>query len=41
MDGDRRGHRGWSVIVSYSLVCAGTQLLWLTYAPIDTQSAHF
>ncbi|MGA8745772.1 MAG: MFS transporter [Solirubrobacterales bacterium] len=40
-DTDRGSSRGWGVIVSYSLVCAGTQLLWLTYAPIDTESAHF
>jgi predicted MFS family arabinose efflux permease len=32
---------GWSVIVAYALVCAGTQLLWLTFAPIDTGSAHY
>jgi Na+-transporting methylmalonyl-CoA/oxaloacetate decarboxylase beta subunit len=23
---------GWSVIVAYALVCAATQVLWLTYA---------
>jgi predicted MFS family arabinose efflux permease len=28
------------VIVAYSLVCAGTQLLWLTYAAITTESAR-
>ncbi len=28
------------MIVAYSLVCAGTQLLWLTFAPITTESAH-
>jgi predicted MFS family arabinose efflux permease len=33
--------RGWPVIVAFSLVCAGTQLLWLTYAPIDTGTAHY
>jgi len=33
-------HRGWQVIVAYSLVCAGTQLLWLTFAPITTESAR-
>jgi len=36
-----RTSRGWSVIVAYSFVCAGTQLLWLTYAPIDTDTAHY
>ncbi len=30
---------GWKVILAYTLVCAATQLLWLTYAPITTQSA--
>jgi predicted MFS family arabinose efflux permease len=34
-------HRGWPVVASYAAVCAGTQLLWLTYAPIDTGSAHY
>ncbi len=37
-EGGRRG--GWGVIVSYALVCAGTQVLWLTYAAIDTDTAH-
>ncbi|HEX3735719.1 MAG TPA: MFS transporter [Solirubrobacterales bacterium] len=36
-----RPRSGWPVIVAYSLVCAGTQLLWLTYAPIDTGTAHY
>lgn len=35
----RRGG-GWRVIVAYGLVCAGTQLLWLTYAAITTETAH-
>ncbi len=30
---------GWPVVVAYAVVCAGTQLLWLTFAPIDTASA--
>ena len=30
---------GWTVIVAYSLVCAATQVLWLTYAAITTESA--
>lgn len=29
------------MVVAYAAVCAGTQLLWLTYAPIDTGSAHY
>jgi predicted MFS family arabinose efflux permease len=32
-------HRGWRVVVAYALVAAATQVLWLTYAPIDTASA--
>jgi len=32
---------GWRVIVAYALVCAATQLLWLTYAAITTESARF
>ncbi|HEX4435693.1 MAG TPA: MFS transporter [Solirubrobacteraceae bacterium] len=31
---------GWRVVIAYSLVCAATQLLWLTYATITTESAH-
>lgn len=34
-------HRGWPVVAAFSAVCAGTQLLWLTFAPIDTGSAHY
>lgn len=37
-DGEQRG---WLVVAAFSAVCAGTQLLWLTYAPIDTGSAHY
>jgi predicted MFS family arabinose efflux permease len=35
---DRTG--GWGVIVAYALVCAATQVLWLTYAAITTETAH-
>ncbi len=31
---------GWRVIVTYSLVCAATQVLWLTYAAITTETAR-
>lgn len=31
---------GWRVIVAYSLVCAATQVLWLTFAAITTETAH-
>jgi predicted MFS family arabinose efflux permease len=36
----RQGASGWRVIVAYSLVCAGTQVLWLTYAAITTETAR-
>ncbi len=32
---------GWTVIAAFACVCAGTQLLWLTYAPIATGTAHY
>jgi predicted MFS family arabinose efflux permease len=32
---------GWSVILAYALVCAATQVLWLTYAAITTESARY
>src|SRR5580692_3003571 len=32
--------RGWRVIIAYALVCAATQVLWLTYAAITTESAR-
>jgi predicted MFS family arabinose efflux permease len=35
-----RGSSGWPTIAAFASVCAGTQLLWLTYAPIDTGAAH-
>jgi predicted MFS family arabinose efflux permease len=31
---------GWSVIIAYALVCAATQILWLTYAAITTATAR-
>ncbi len=31
---------GWRVIVAYGLVCAATQVLWLTYATITTETAR-
>jgi len=31
---------GWPVIVAYALVCAATQMLWLTYAAITTETAR-
>jgi predicted MFS family arabinose efflux permease len=36
----RRRASGWQVIAAYTLVCAATQLLWLTYAPITTETAR-
>jgi predicted MFS family arabinose efflux permease len=38
-DAARRRH-GWRVVIAYSLVCAATQLLWLTFATITTESSH-
>jgi predicted MFS family arabinose efflux permease len=32
--------RGWRVVAAYALIAAGTQVLWLTFAPIDTASAR-
>ena len=32
---------GWQVIIAYSLVCAATQVLWLSYAAITTETARF
>jgi predicted MFS family arabinose efflux permease len=32
--------RGWWVVIAYSAVCAATQLLWLTYAAITTETAR-
>ncbi len=31
---------GWGVVIAYSLLAAATQMLWLTYAAITTESAH-
>jgi predicted MFS family arabinose efflux permease len=31
---------GWPVVVAYALVCAATQVLWLTYAAITTETAR-
>ena len=31
---------GWPVIVAYALVCAATQVLWLTFAAITTETAQ-
>jgi predicted MFS family arabinose efflux permease len=31
---------GWQVIGAYGLVCAATQILWLTYAAITTETAR-
>ncbi len=31
---------GWRVIVAYGLVCAATQVLWLTFAAITTETAR-
>ncbi len=32
---------GWRVLAAYAAVVASTQLLWLTFAPITTETAHY
>ncbi len=32
--------RRWGAVAAYALLAASTQLLWLTYAPLTTASAH-
>jgi len=34
------GRGGWGVLVAYASVVACTQMLWLTFAPIDTDAAR-
>ncbi|HWC86856.1 MAG TPA: MFS transporter [Solirubrobacteraceae bacterium] len=36
----RSRRHGWTVIGAFALLAAATQLLWLTYAPITTGTAH-
>jgi predicted MFS family arabinose efflux permease len=36
-----RRSSGWRVLAAYALLCAATQLLWLTYAAITTETARF
>jgi predicted MFS family arabinose efflux permease len=36
---DESGRRHWGVVVAYAAVVACTQMLWLTFAPIDTDAA--
>jgi predicted MFS family arabinose efflux permease len=31
----------WAVIAAYASVCAATQVLWLTFAPITTESSRY
>src|ERR1700739_2090251 len=38
--GGRRLKGGWRLIAAYGAVAAITQTLWLTYAPITTETAH-
>jgi predicted MFS family arabinose efflux permease len=38
--GNSRKAGGWPVIAAYALVCAATQILWLTYAAITTETAR-
>ena len=34
------GRAGWAVLVAYAAVVGCTQMLWLTFAPIDTDAAR-
>jgi predicted MFS family arabinose efflux permease len=38
--GNSKKTGGWPVIAAYALVCAATQILWLTYAAITTETAR-
>jgi predicted MFS family arabinose efflux permease len=38
-DHNSRAAGNWQVIFAYTLVCAATQVLWLTYAAITTETA--
>jgi predicted MFS family arabinose efflux permease len=40
MSHNSRQASGWPVIIAYGLVCAATQVLWLTYAAITTETAR-
>jgi predicted MFS family arabinose efflux permease len=35
-----RLRRGWGVVLAYGLVAAATQMLWLTYVAITTETAR-
>lgn len=37
---DEEGQARWSVVLAYAAVVACTQMLWLTFAPIDTDVAR-
>ena len=37
---EEREERRWGAVGAYALLAAGTQLLWLTYAPLTTAAAH-
>lgn len=39
-DVGERGERRWGAVCAYASLAAATQLLWLTYAPLTTASAH-
>lgn len=30
----------WSILIGYSFLAASTQILWITFAPITTESAQ-
>ena len=39
--GEGSGRDRWGAVAAYALVAAASQLLWLTYAPLTTASAHY
>lgn len=39
-EGSGSGSGNWPLVLAYSVVCATTQVLWLSYAAITTESAH-
>jgi len=38
--GGQSDGRRWTAVAAYALLAAATQMLWLTYAPLTTASAH-
>jgi hypothetical protein len=36
----QRRPTGWGVVIAYAALVGATQMLWLTFAPIDTDVAR-